>query len=159
MLTLHTSVWPAGTMYQPSRRLRRDSTYWVNNGVSVRNTSMARALRGGHVGGEPDGLDGRALLGLLIEAQRAGAARQRGQQLDAPQHAADRDDVAVELARRLAGHHVELGAAAGVGPVITAHAEHAITMRDPRLAGRFALDAHGETVDPAGLGRIAVAVG
>src|SRR6186713_1907455 len=40
MVTLHTSVCPAGTRYHASRRLRRDSTYCVNNGVSVRSTSM-----------------------------------------------------------------------------------------------------------------------
>ena len=115
--TLQTSMWPAGRMYQSSRRLRRDSTYLVNSGVSVRSTSRAVRSASGRSAAMRGAGDRRALLGLLVEAQRAGAARQRRQQLHAAQHAAGNHDVAVELARRLADDHVELGAAAGVGPV------------------------------------------
>ena len=71
-------------------------------------------------------------------------------------HAADGDDVAIELARRLADDDVQLGAAAGVGPVVAAHADRAVTMRHPHLAGGLRSTPDREAVDPAGLGRVAV---
>src|SRR3546814_10837720 len=61
-----------------------------------------------------DRLDQHALRGVFVEAQRAGAARQHAEQFHAVDHAPDQGDVAVELARRLAVDHVELGAVARV---------------------------------------------
>src|SRR5207342_3583049 len=61
-----------------------------------------------------DRLDRGALFGLLVETERTGAARQHREQFDALDNAAHHGDVAVELARRLAGHDVQLGAVAGI---------------------------------------------
>ncbi len=49
----------------------------------------------------------------LVEAQLAGAARQDGQPLDPVDHPADDRDIAVERARRMADHRIDLGPAAG----------------------------------------------
>src|SRR5690606_36822126 len=47
MAMLHRSMWPAGRLYQSSRRLRRDSTTASNSGVSVRSTcSLVRCASG-----------------------------------------------------------------------------------------------------------------
>ena len=51
----------------------------------------------------------------LVEAERAGAARPGGEQGDALDHPADIGDVAVEVARGMADHRIELAAGAGDG--------------------------------------------
>ena len=51
--------------------------------------------------GDPDGLDRHALLGFLIEPERALAPGQSGEQFDSLQHTAEEGDVAIEMTRRM----------------------------------------------------------
>ncbi len=97
-------------------------------------TSIARALGGGHVGGDARADDRRALLGIGVETEIAGAARQGGHRLDPVDDAADQSDVAVEMPRRLADHRIEFGAAARIGRHVAPDADHRVAMRQPRRA-------------------------
>src|SRR3546814_10542270 len=91
------------------------------------------------------------------DLQRAGAARQYAEQFHAVDHAPDQGDGAVELARRLAVDHVELGAVARVRGHAAPGADRAVAMRHPRLAfGRVARG--GEAVHEADLRRPSVLV-
>ena len=71
METLQTSMWPAGTRYHSSRRLRRDSTYFVNSGVSVRSTSSAVRSAAGTSAASRARVIGVRCSGFLVEAQCA----------------------------------------------------------------------------------------
>ena len=80
--TLQTSMRPAGTLYHSSRRFRRLSTRSENVCVSVRMTSSCERCDSGTSCGELQRLDGGALGGLLVKAERPGTAPQRRQELD-----------------------------------------------------------------------------
>ncbi len=115
-----------------------------------------RALVGGHIAGQADRSDRRALCGVFVEAHRIRPAPGRAEQFHALEHAADQGDVAVELARRLAGDHVQLGADAAVLVVVAAGADRTVAVRQP---GVFAVAGHGEIAGETGPCGPAVAVG
>ncbi|KAG0732176.1 hypothetical protein G6F23_014578 [Rhizopus arrhizus] len=116
-----------------------------------------RALGRRHVACPAGRHDRRSPLRGGVETHRCRSARGRAEQLHALQHAADQGDVAVQLARRLAGHHIECSADAAVFLVAAAGAQHAVAMRQPGLAGLRVL-ADREAVYEAGLRRPAIPV-
>ena len=71
-----------------------------------------------------------AALGL-VEAEIAGAARAGGEQRHPLDHPADSGDVAVEVARRMADHRIELAARAGVRREVAADADAGVAMGEP----------------------------
>src|SRR5690606_42165911 len=68
---------------------------------------------------------------------------------DAVDDTADDGDVAVQLARGLADHHVQCRPGAGIGLHATTRAHHAVTVHEPgRAVGRAR---GGESIDESGL--------
>src|SRR5436853_537388 len=92
---------------------------------------VGRPLAGWHVRGEPGAGDRDVLGGLLVEAERLGAARARGQKGDPVHDPADQGDVEVEMARRMADHGVELAAGPGIRGEVAADADIAVAMGEP----------------------------
>src|ERR1700687_3670948 len=117
-----------------------------------------RSIGGRNDGGQRDAFQGDPLLMLFIEAQRACAARQAGEQLHSLEHPADGGDVAVQVAWTVAGDDVELGTIAAVGRVIPACAHYAVAVSEPDLTA-LGVTSDREAVRPSHLPCVHVAVG
>ena len=93
------------------------------------------ALGGRDLARQPNHCDRHVLAFFLVESERLGSARQRAQAVDALDDPADDGDVAVEVARGVADHRIELAARARVGRQVAANADIAVAMGEVRRAG------------------------
>src|SRR5690606_37188408 len=82
---------------------------------------------------EPDREDRDAQRRIVVDPGLALASGEGGEVLDALDHPADHRDVAVELARGVADHRVELGAGAGVGREVAGDADRGVAVDGPGL--------------------------
>ena len=93
------------------------------------------ALGEGNIRGDTNGLERKALLGFFVETHRAGASWQGREQLHPLHDAPQQSDVPIQVARRMANHDIQFGAAAAVHADIATRSDHAVTMRQPHLPG------------------------
>src|SRR5437016_4443286 len=116
------------------------------------------ALGRRQIRGDANGFERQALLGFFVEAKRAGAARQRGEQIHALDDPPKQRDIAIKMPRGVPDDHIQLRATAAVCGIITARSNHPVTMRQPNLAAlRIAGD--GKASAKPNLRRINIAVG
>jgi len=104
-------------------------------GVGTQHFQLG-ALRRRHIRGEPQGLERRALLRVLVEAERPAAAGHHREPLHAGHHAPEQRDIAIQVSRRLAYYHVQLGTAATIHIVVPPGAHHAVAVHQPGAADR-----------------------
>ncbi len=112
-------------------RLARTWTYCAKLSLSLARYSNRGCSAGGSSLPRRTETIGTLSDGIVVDPGLALAARQGGEVLDALDHPADDRDVAVELARGVADHRVELGAGAGVRRKVAGDADRGVAVGGP----------------------------